>query len=234
MNTRPTNIMLFAICLTLLIIGPALLSRPSSFYPSMHWGDVLDLLTPLVMIPLYWHLFTSGGRVAPGRTASLAFMILAAVWVEGQGMHLAANSIGNLMGEGAGAVQSLVHFYDEVLSHYIWHAGLLSLSVLLLLQTGRAELSGAKVSWAWVAPAGVLYGLTMFLAIDEGATVPMGLPAVVLLALGLLLFGRPRLWGDNLQAFFLLGYGLTSLLFGAWFAAWGYFPEIMDVMKLIR
>jgi hypothetical protein len=225
MNTRPMTIMYFSVCLALFIFGPALLRRPVSFYPAMHWGDIADLLTPLVMIPLYWILFTSGGRVAPGRGASLGFLIPAAVWVEGQGMHLAANSIGNLMGEGTDAVQGLVHFYDEVLSHFLWHAGMLALSVLLLIRPREGESSESSVSWGQIAPAAVLYGLTMFVAVDEGATVSMGLPAAALITFGILLLGRWRWRRDNLTAFFLVGYAEALVLFAGWFAYWGYFPE---------
>lgn len=118
----------------------------------------------------------------------------AALWVEGQGMHLSANSISNLVGSGSSAVHDLVHFYDEVLSHYIWHLAIIGLSVLLLLRVGVPG-EGTAVHWGLIAPAAVLYGSTYFVAVIEGATVPLGLPAAAL------------------------------VLFLIWFLIWGYFPE---------
>ena len=54
-------------------------------------------MTPLVLIPLYWVLFTDAGRLARSHTATILFLVLASGWVEGQAMHLASNSIGNLL-----------------------------------------------------------------------------------------------------------------------------------------
>ena len=229
MVTKPHLIFFFALAFAVLILVPPLLSQPFPPYPSIHWADVLDLLTPLVLIPLYWVLFTDSGRTARSHSATIVFLILAAVWVEGQAMHLAANSISNLLGAGTTLVHDLVHFYDEVLSHYMWHAGIFALSVLLLVYAWRAPASQAKPGWGWVIPASLLYGITCFLAFVEGGTVPLGLPATVFIIVGLIVVLRDRIRTHNLVGFFFVGYAVTLLLLAAWGIAWKGFPELTEV-----
>ena len=88
--------------------------------PEMKIADVLDLFTPLILIPLYYLLFYFGSSQNPGLKSTLLFLVFAVLWVEGQAMHLGANSIGhwlvNLMSED---VYEVTHFYDEVLSHIL-------------------------------------------------------------------------------------------------------------------
>jgi hypothetical protein len=223
--TKPSLILIFAFAFAFFILVPPLLSQPFPPYPSIHWADVLDLLTPLVLIPLYWLLFTDSGRVARSHPATIVFLVMAAVWVEGQAMHLAANSIGNLLGQGSSSVHQLVHYYDEVLSHYLWHAGILALSLLLLVYAARSPAARARPGWGWIVPAGLLYGLTCFLAFVEGATVPLGLPAAVLIIVSLIVVLRDRILTHNLVGFFFLGYTVVLLLLAAWGIYWKGFPE---------
>lgn len=49
--------LIFAILFAVFIIAPAFLNGQFAPYPLLKSGDVLDLLTPLVLIPLYWLLF---------------------------------------------------------------------------------------------------------------------------------------------------------------------------------
>ena len=224
MVTRSSLVFAFALAFAGFIILPGLLGIPFPPYPLLHWADLLDLFTPLVLIPLYWLLFR--GLTGENRATKpvLAFLLLAALWVEGQGMHLSANSISNLLGNGSSAVHELVHFYDEVLSHYLWHLAIIGFSVLLLLQVGVPG-EGAAVHWGLIAPSAVLYGFTYFVAVIEGATVPLGLPAAALLVLWVLLSRRAQARTHDLAGFFLAGYGLALVLFLVWFLVWGFFPE---------
>jgi len=228
MISKPSLILIFAIAFAFLILAPAFLGHPLPAYPLMHWADVLDILTPLVLIPLYWLLFTDSGRKARSRGLVIAFLVLAALWTEGQGMHLSANSIGNLLGKGSSEVHGLVHFYDEVLSHYVWHIAIVGLTVLLLVGRAEGGAEAIRVRWGIVVPSAVLYGFTYFAAVNEGGTVPFGLPATVVILLGLWLTRRSELRSDNLTAFFFLGYLIALLLLGGWFAYWGGFPEFSE------
>lgn len=54
---KPSHFWLFSLAFAAGFIGAALLGFPLAFYPLMKAGDALDLLTPLVLIPLYWSLF---------------------------------------------------------------------------------------------------------------------------------------------------------------------------------
>ena len=83
----------FSLAFGFFLIAPALLSQPFEPFPLIRTGEVVDIFTPLVLIPLYWLLFQFGSRQFPDLKSIIVFLILAALWVEGQGMHLAANSI---------------------------------------------------------------------------------------------------------------------------------------------
>jgi hypothetical protein len=225
MPSKPTLILIFAIAFAFFILSPAVLGIPFPGYPLMHWADLLDLLTPLVLIPLYWLLFTESGRMTRSRGMVIAFLVLAAVWTEGHGMHLSANSISNLLGGGSTDVFGLIHFYDEVLSHYVWHIGIVGLSVVLLVGRGEVREATGAVQWGMVVPAAVLYGMTYFAAVDEGTTVPFGLPAAVLIVVGLWVWRRRQVRTDELTAFFFVGYVVALALLAGWFVIWGGFPE---------
>ena len=47
-------VLVFAILFAVFFIAPPLLSQQFSPYPLMKMGDVFDILTPLVLLPLYW------------------------------------------------------------------------------------------------------------------------------------------------------------------------------------
>lgn len=229
MITNPSLIFLFAVSFTVFIVLPAFLGQPLPQYPLIHFADVFDILTPLALIPLYWLLFTDAGRVPRTLTLAIMFLVLSTIWVEGQGMHLSANSIGNLLGSGSRDIHTIVHFYDEVLSHYLWHAGIIGLSMLLTVVPPEPTAHAAPIGWRIVLPSAVLYGITFFLAINEGGTVPLGFPIAILLPIALMALKRRQLRSHNLVAFFFVGYVVAALFFLGWFAYWGGFPEFSEV-----
>ena len=218
-------ILAFATAFTIFIVAPPFLGTSFGAYPLVHWADVLDLATPLVLIPLYWLLFSDSGRIRRGLGLMLTFLVLAALWTEGQGMHLSANSISNLFAPGATAVHTLIHFYDEVLSHYLWHAGMIGLSAVLALAPLEKGSVPSRMRWVVISASAVLYGFTYFAAVDEGGTVPMGLPAAIIILFALLITRRRQLRSHNLIAFFFLGYSFAVVLFAIWFLMTGGFPE---------
>jgi hypothetical protein len=225
-SPRSSRILVFAIAFAVFIILPAFLNQPFPAYPLMHVADTFDLLTPFVLITAYWLLFVDAAG-PPDRRWTIAFLLLATLWVSGQAMHLAANSINNLLGEGSSDVHNLVHFYDEVLSHYLWHAGILGLSVLLV--ASESMVAPADVRGWSLGVAAVLYGLTFFLAVNEGGTVPLGLPGAAAVSLWLLARGRPARSGRPLAVFFLGAYLLALVLLAGWGLYWKGFPEFTDV-----
>lgn len=73
-------IFVFSIAFTVFFIAPPLLNKQFGPYPLMKAGDVFDLFTPLVLIPLYWLMYRLDGSKAIGLRGSLLFMVFAAFW----------------------------------------------------------------------------------------------------------------------------------------------------------
>jgi hypothetical protein len=124
MNRISILIFIFALAFAFFIITPGLLNIPFTPLPELKIADVLDLFTPLILIPLYYLLLYFGSNQIPNLQSTTIFLVFSVLWVEGQAMHLAANSIGhwllNFINE---YVYHVAHFYDEILSHIIWHEG---------------------------------------------------------------------------------------------------------------
>ena len=149
------------------------------------------------MIPTAWWVVA---RVAPLRGRVLAAMLLiSAVWIEAHGIHLAANAIGDVFDAGAPRdafyatdAGRLDHFLDEDLSHWVWHAAWVALTLVMLAVASRPatmRAAGADVAGrsspavdAVTAVAGVIHGLTFFLVTAEGGTAGLGIPASIALA----------------------------------------------------
>lgn len=229
MNRLARLTLVFALLFAFFIVAPAFLSQQFPLYPLMKWGDALDVFTPIVLIPVYWLLFLVGPDRAP-RTREIAlFLVLVALWVEGQGMHLAGNSIGHLLKDSKDSdVYVLTNFYDEVLSHYLWHIGLVGLSALLIYRQWRSPFVGERGSLALPIIAGIVHGFNYFITIVEAATTPLGVPFAALTVALLLLRGRPHL-RQPLILFFLVAYAVACVLFLSWGLYWGGLPEFSKV-----
>jgi hypothetical protein len=228
-------ILVFSVVFATLLISPAFLNRQFGPYPLMKTGDVTDILTPLLLIPLYWLVYQIGRDKAPGPGESVAFLILAAFWVEGQGMHLSANSIGHLLGKmDTGDVHTLAHFYDEVLSHYLWHIGVVGLSALLVWRQWQQPYIGERLALWPEGVAGLIHGLTYFIIVVEARTAPLGVPFAALIVLFGLAWGRTRLRRQPLLAFFFVAYLVATILFVYWAIRWtgsscsNLLPEFSD------
>jgi hypothetical protein len=210
---------------------------PFPLYPLMNWQDVIDLLTPLVLIPIYWLMFSSVRHGKSGLADQITFMVMSAFWTAGQGMHLSANSINNLIDaltsdQGINIkgtdIYRLTYFFDEYLSHYLWHIGLLGLLALLLYNAWQKS-SDDDTDWRLVAPAGVLYGFTYFCVFLEGQTLPIGLPFATIVTLLILFWGREKLARQPILAFTFVSCLVAFLLMVGWGVYWGGFPEFSDV-----
>jgi hypothetical protein len=219
MKTRLMTI--FALAFAAFFILPAFLDSPFPPYPLMKVGDVFDLLTPLVLIPLYWVIFAQVLPTPPKSAAVTAFLLLAALWVLGQGAHLAANSIGHQLEElKATDAYTLTYFYDEVLSHYLWHLGVFGLSALLMVIDARSsDTSNGRL--VTQLPAALIYGFTFFLIIIEGQTWPVGLPFAVIAGVAPLVFKRRELSGKPVLGAFTLAHLIALILTVGWWIYWG-------------
>ena len=239
MNRLPILLLTFALSTLVFILAVVFLRFPFAPYPLLSTQDVVGLLPPLVFIPIYWLIF----RHAANDThigQEIAFMLLAALWVEGQAVHLAANSINNLIGSLARNqildlkptdVYELAVFFDEHLGHYLMHVGMLGLAALLIYREGRQPMGPATLRWAIVL-AGVIYGIVYFCLFIEGGTVALGLPFGVAVVAFVGVTGRTALAQRPVLAFFSLACLVALLLFAGWGLAWGGFPQFSEVRLL--
>jgi hypothetical protein len=219
MALSPYLNLIFSIVFVVFVLGPPFLGYPLSIFPLMHIADVLDIFTPLILIPLYWLLFRGDREKPISLLEELTFMFLAGFWVLGQGMHLGANSIHNLLdqqGVKAGDILTLTYFYDETLGHYLWHIGVIGLSALIIYRSWRWPIvSDKKAVWSNIT-AGLLYGFTYFAMVNEGDTVPIGLPFSVLVIVFILFWMRNKIKAQPPITLFITSYSFALLLFAIW------------------
>lgn len=228
--------LVFAVLSLVFFILLVFLRVPFPPYPLINYQDVFDILTPLVLIPLYWILFRFAAREAPGLGGEITFLVLVAFWVEGQGMHLSANSISNLMEALATSglrelnghsAYPLAHFYDELLGHFLWHVGVLGLAGLLIWRGSRRS-AEQLTAWWFTVPAGLIYGFFLFVITVEGLTAWIGFPFSLLV----IIFGfrnRETLRQKPILAFFVIAGVVAFLLYSIWGLYWGGFPEFGEV-----
>jgi len=237
MKRNSLLVLIFAFLSLVFILLLVFLRIPFVSYPLMSWQDALDVLTPLVLIPLYWLMYRNVTAGRNSLTSEIAFMVMSAFWVMGQGMHLSANSINNLSGYLArdGVIDikptdlyTLIYFYDEYLGHYLWHIGVIGLATLLVFESWRQPME-EKTNWMLVIPAGILYGFTCFCFFVEGNTLILGLPFATIVSFLVLIWGRRKLVQQPVLAFFFVSCMLSFLLFTGWGLYWGGFPGIMEV-----
>ena len=230
MQSLASLILIFAILFAVFIIAPAFFSGQFASYPLMKNGDVLDLLTPLILIPLYWLLF----QIQPQRPASLkemfVFLVFAVLWIEGHSMHLVANSIGHQTAiNSTNEVKQLTYFYDEILSHYIWHIGLVGLSALLIYRQWQNPFLKQRSRLNLEITAGIIHGFNYFIDIVESATTIIGVPFAVGVVLFTLIWGRQNIRQQPILAFFFVSYMVACLFFLGWGLYWGRLPEFSEV-----
>lgn len=226
MNRISILVFIFALAFAFFIISPGLLNKPFTPLPELKIADVLDLFTPLILIPLYYLLLYFGSSQVPSLKSTIIFLVFSVLWVEGQAMHLAANSIGhwlvNFINE---YVYHVAHFYDEILSHIIWHLGVAALSAQLIYRSWRYPYEDLSSRLILESIAGLIYGLTIFIMGIEGGTVLLLFPFSILAAILSLILGWKMLREVPVLTFFLVGYTLAAVLYAGWGIYWGSFPQ---------
>jgi hypothetical protein len=164
--------------------------------------------------------------------AGLPFLIAAAVWVEGQGMHLAANSIGHLLeGFESSLAFELTFFYDEVLSHYLWHLGVIGLAALIVHRQWNAKQAGENIPRGILVLCWVLYGFTFSAILLEAKTTALGIPFLLILVGVMLLWGREKRRNQPLLTFFFGASLFSLMLLSAWWLYWG---ELLEPSKWLN
>jgi hypothetical protein len=228
--------LIFAVISLIFFILLIFLRTPFPPYPLMSFQDALDLLFPLVILPIYWLMFISASHQPIKLSEAIVFVILAGIWVDGHGMHLSSNSINNLIGSLSNQavidvtktdIYQLTYFYDEHLSHFIWHFGVIGLAALILYREWRQPASLPPLWWTTIL-AGIIYGFTLFAIFIEGGTVILGLPFTGLVTLIVLVLGRQKLVDHPLLAFFFVACAFAFVLFVGWGSYWGGFPQFSE------
>ena len=145
-------------------------------------------------------------------------------------MHLAANSVHHLLNEMEGSdAYSLAYFYDEVLSHYIWHLGIFGLSTLIIVRQLRNPfVEKHTMSWT-VILAGIVHGFTMFVIVVEAGTALLGVTFVIAVTLFGSIWGWKRFSYQPLLLFFFITCLVAILFFVGWGIYWGGLPEFSEV-----
>jgi hypothetical protein len=133
------------------------------------WADWIDLLTP------YAILVCTGAALRAsqaGWTCWAVFLAGAITYTEGHGIHLAANSIGNVDPSDA------AHLWDEVVGHYLWQAGTVLVVAAIGIALAEHRPPRGLVPYALALLAGITAGTNSL----EGGTAPLGIAAAVAFA----------------------------------------------------
>lgn len=234
----------FGLSLAVFHILPPLLGR--FFVWPLTWGDTLDFLTPFGVIPFAYVLYMRLNRMSQSshnqETFSHSSNILAKVvlaigflsYVEGHGLHLAANSIARLLQTMKDSdVFKATYLFDEIISHFIWIGGLSLISLGLILMAHRHSFKPfIKKSVILLSVGSVFFGLTFTAEAIEGQTVVFAFPAAVAgFILSLFLFlKRKRETGRNpVLIFFLIAYFLSIIVFTCWGVTQSGFPQFSEL-----
>lgn len=179
----PRALLAYSVALAVFLLIPPTIKSAVGPPDAFTGQELLDLFTPVVVLPIAWLVLSLGGRL-DGR-AAVAFAATAGLWAGAHGIHLAANAIGDAFPAGAArdafyatAAGELDHFLDEDIGHWAWHAAWALLSVLLVVTAIRLRPFPQPSTSATVtaAVAGVVHGATFAIVTTEGGTAGLGIP----------------------------------------------------------
>jgi hypothetical protein len=219
-NQLSAGLLAYALALAAFLLVPPYLKASVGPPQAFTLQEAADLLTPLVVIPLAWLVLDLTAGL--GRRGLVAFLVVAALWVEGQGIHLAANAIGDAFRHDAAEAfyqtvpGELDLWLDETLSHWMWHVAWVALSILLLAAATRGSVVPPDRPSVIAAVAGLIHGATFFLVTVEGVTTLLGIPASILILAWCLVAGRRGLLRQPVVTFFLVSTVVTLLGYAVW------------------
>jgi hypothetical protein len=113
------------------------------------WTDWLDLLVPfVVLLPALGTLLAA--RVP--RATYLWFAVGSWLYATGHGVHLSANSIGNV------APGETAHLWDEQVGHWIWYAGVAVIAATLASTLVERAVPRRALAWLLAVAVGATWG----------------------------------------------------------------------------
>ena len=227
----------YAACQVLPAFFPGFISR------SLTLGDVFDFATPLVVIPIAFFVFSRICRTESGEQAPSGFQIIASkilvgagfiLYVEGHGLHLSANSLARLIDKAQNPVLfQAAYLWDEIISHYIWDAGVFLIAIALIVASLRRSHKSLSVSSIFYISVGaILYGFTFTVNSIEGQTIVFVIPATIFgvaACVGLLWKNSQSERNNPVILFFLVAYSVSLILFVYWGIRYPGFPQFSEL-----
>jgi hypothetical protein len=177
-------------------------------------GDWIDLVTPFAVVAAAAFLL---GLDAPAIALVIA-VVGAVLYVDGHGIHLAANSIGHE--QLTGDAKDVTHFWDEEWGHAEWHLGWFVLVLAACLgESGRP----VRLQPWQASVSALLLGWALFVSTVEGSTWWLELGATAVFVPWAATARRPLL------AACAGGFGFAALLIGIWALWQGGVPQFSEV-----
>ena len=222
----------FGLAYAALVLGPSFLTTTIGGMLSV--GDLVEIGGSFVLVALAWKLYRDmrgqAGGAAAARLQEAALAASSMLYLNGIGMHVAANAVTRHLSETeASLAWRAGYFFDDVLSHLFSSAGLILMSAALL---GIAVRLRPRPPSPVLLPVATLFGVSWFADAVEGRTVPLMLPAGVVAVAAILLRVRARpgaLAANPVLLFYAASFGLAVGLFVAWWVWRGGFPEFSQV-----
>jgi len=225
-------LLVFAVAAALFLLLPSQLMGDVGTVHGFTWQEAFDLLTPIAVILPLWLAFD---RVQPFTPrSSLLVLGIASVWIAAQGLHLGTNAIGDLFDPGAPREAfyatppgALDLWFDEVLSHWLWHIAWVALLLTLVgfaYRVPPAPIATDRQADLVAGAGGLIHGVTWVAVTIEGSTTFLGIPAAaVLLVLAFGLRGRsPAV--RPVGVFLLLSGAVALALYAIYVAIYGWPP----------
>lgn len=195
--------------------------RPLGEVGETRVADWVDLLTPYAVIGTAAVVLLRAGAT---RSQWVLLGVGGVTFALGKGLHVAANSASNVADQVV-AGSTVVHLWDEVVSHLIWYSGLFLLLLALAWALREVAFRVGPVDLAVAA----LVSLTLTNTYIEGAQ-----PVLGLLALATLLVTGWRWRPAPVSRLLLVVGGLGCLLLVGWGLYWfatdgAVFPEFSEL-----
>ena len=178
-------------------------------------GDWVDLVTPLAVVGAAALVLAS---LEPSPVVLVVALVAAVAYVDGHGIHLAANSVDNL--HPTGAAGDKAHFWDERFGHFEWHAGWFALLAACCLAEARRPTTISSRATVGVL---VLLGFSLFTNTVEGGTWPLELGATAAFMAWAVAASRPLL--RVVASSFAIG----ATLIGIWAIWHGGVPQFSQL-----
>jgi hypothetical protein len=200
--------------------------------PGVTVGDLIDVLTPLILIFLLALAARAvvSGASGPSAGARMLLVLGGFALVLGHGMHVAANSIDDAIARaGIQDPGGLVDWWDEHVSHFAIDGSKVALCLGLTALERRAATGAVHqpASSRGLFVLGVLaYGFIYFAAGVEGQTVMLLLPFSAAYLVWSLSRRRPF---PPVRRFYTLAALVSILLFAVWGIWHAGFPEFSTV-----